>query len=155
MPKPSPQFTWTDGSPTKVVEPSGPKKILGWQALERPPFEYMNWLFYHISNWLLYFESVTDLRPLTVQAVASSYSPTTADHVILFDATTGNKTVNLPAAASSVGLKLVIKKVDGTANTVTIDGNASETIDGQLTYPLEVQFESVEIVCGNGGWNIV
>lgn len=60
LPKPSSHLSWTDGSPTKVVEPSAPKKLLGWVALERPPFEMINWLFYQAGNWIEYLESVTD-----------------------------------------------------------------------------------------------
>lgn len=60
LPKPSSHLDWTDGSPSKQVEPSGSKKLLGWVALERPPFEYMNYLFWEQDNWNKYFESVTD-----------------------------------------------------------------------------------------------
>lgn len=60
LPKPSNHLTWTDGDAAKVVEPSAPKKLLGWVALERPPFEYMNWLFFRADEWLQYLESVTD-----------------------------------------------------------------------------------------------
>lgn len=60
LPKPSSHLDWTDGSPSKQVEPSGAKKLLGWVALERPPFEYMNYLFWEQDNWNKYFESVTD-----------------------------------------------------------------------------------------------
>lgn len=60
LPKPSNHLTWTDGDSAKVVEPSAPKKLLGWVALERPPFEYFNWLFFRTDEWLQYLESVTD-----------------------------------------------------------------------------------------------
>lgn len=51
---------WTDGAPSKVVEPGAPKKLLGWVALERPPFEFMNFLFFNTDEWVKYLESVTD-----------------------------------------------------------------------------------------------
>ena len=55
----------------------------------------------------------------------------------------------------SAGPNLSAIDDNGTANTVTIDGNASEAIDGALTYVLTQQYESVSIVCGNGGWHII
>lgn len=51
---------WTDGNPSKVVEPGAAKKLLGWVALERPPFEFMNFLFFNTDEWVKYFEIVTD-----------------------------------------------------------------------------------------------
>ena len=60
LPKPSVHIDWTDGDAAKQVEPSSSKKLLGWVALERPPFEYINWLFYTVDLWNKYHESVTD-----------------------------------------------------------------------------------------------
>ena len=60
LPKPSTNIDWTDGAPSKVVEPSAAKKLLGWVALERPPFEYMNFLFFNTDEWIKYLESITD-----------------------------------------------------------------------------------------------
>lgn len=59
--KPTDHIDWTDGStPTKVVEPSVGKKLLGWIAGERPAFQFMNWLFWQTDNWDKYEETVTD-----------------------------------------------------------------------------------------------
>lgn len=60
LPKPSTNMDWTDGDAAKQVEPSAGKKLLGWVALERPPFEYMNFLFYNTDLWVKYLESITD-----------------------------------------------------------------------------------------------
>lgn len=60
LPKPSSHLDWTDGAVSKVVEPSAGKKLLGWTALERPPFEYMNFLFFRQDEWNKYTESITD-----------------------------------------------------------------------------------------------
>lgn len=61
LPKPSSHLNWTDGAPAKVTEPTVGKKLLGWIASERPPFQFMNWLFFRTDEWLKYFESVTDV----------------------------------------------------------------------------------------------
>jgi len=61
LPKPSTHLDWTDGNPSKVTEPTSGKKLLGWIASERPPFQFMNWLFFRADEWFKYFESVTDV----------------------------------------------------------------------------------------------
>lgn len=58
--KPTTKTDWTLGEPAKVVEPSAGKKLLGWVALERPPFEFMNFLFFNTDEWVKYLESITD-----------------------------------------------------------------------------------------------
>jgi hypothetical protein len=61
-------------------------------------------------------------------------------------------TVNLPAVASNDGLELVFKLL-GTG-TATLDGNASETIDGATTFALSLQNSSVTITATSSGWRI-
>jgi hypothetical protein len=85
----------------------------------------------------------------------ATYTATASDDVILCNANGGAFTINLPAAASSSGLHLVIKKTDSSFNAVTIDGNASETIDGVTTKKLSTQYESMEIVCDGSNWHII
>lgn len=67
-----------------------------------------------------------------------------------------NITLTLPAAASALaGLTYTIKKTGNNANTVIIDGNASETIDGATTLVLYVLYDCVTIVCDGINWVIV
>ena len=54
MAQPTSHLEWTDGDPSKVVEPSAGKKLAGWQALEKPPAEFFNWLFYTTDLWNKY-----------------------------------------------------------------------------------------------------
>jgi hypothetical protein len=58
----------------------------------------------------------------------------------------------LPAVASNDGLELVFKLL-GTG-TATLDGNASETIDGATTFALSLQNSSVTITATSSGWRI-
>lgn len=51
---------WTDGNVLKVTEPSSGKKTAGWQSAEKPAFQYLNWLFYRATSWLVYLEDKTD-----------------------------------------------------------------------------------------------
>jgi len=89
---------------------------------------------------------------LTVTTKTDNYTALISDDVILMNNTT-NKTVTLPAASGNTGLTFEIVKIDGTSGiSVTIDGNASETIDGALTIDLDRQFQSVRIVSDGSNW---
>ena len=60
---------------------------------------------------------------------------TTADYVVLVDATAGAITITFPTAASSSGKGWVIKKIAG-ANSVILDADGVELIDFAQTYTL-------------------
>ena len=86
--------------------------------------------------------------PLTISAPASSVVKA---RYYLNNSTTA-VTVNLPAVASCDGLEIVIKLL-GTG-TATIDANASETIDGALTFALTLQNSSINLIATSAGWRI-
>ena len=76
--------------------------------------------------------------------------------LILLDATSNAITVNLLAAATAGdGFKISFKKTDSSSNAITIDGNASETIDGETTFELARQYDYVSIVCDGSNWFII
>lgn len=93
----------------------------------------------------------------------TNYTATGDETVILCDPTAGGAsfTITLPAASTMTGKELTIVKIDaGITYTVTIDGNASETIipsvqSSQLTYILFTQYESVTIKCNGTSWYVV
>ena len=68
----------------------------------------------------------------------SPYTLTATNKVIRADATSGNLTLNLPASSGLGGTVYTIKRIDAlsSTNTVTIDANSTETIDGLLTWKL-------------------
>lgn len=75
--------------------------------------------------------------------------------IVVWDASAGNKTVRLPVAASSANYRIEVKKTDASANTITIDPNLSETIEGGTTAILTTQYESITFVCDGTEWWIV
>ena len=75
--------------------------------------------------------------------------------IVLMDGSVSSRTVTLPAVADSTGKVYVIKKVDSSSGTITIDGNGSETIDGATTKILAAQYDSVTIVCDGTEWHII
>lgn len=86
---------------------------------------------------------------------SAAYTATPADDVLLVDASGAARTITLPAVASSANMSLTVKKIDTSANTVTVDANASELIDGALTVVLPNQWDGITIVCDGAAWYIV
>ena len=60
-----------------------------------------------------------------------------------------------PAAALVKWIVYTIKKIDASANTVTIDADAGELIDGVLTQVLTTQWQAVRIQSDGTGWIII
>lgn len=92
---------------------------------------------------------------LAIATIAASTTLTTSQTVILCDASGGAIVVTLPAASANTGRRYFIKKIDSSANTVTIDGNANETIDGELTSELRSQYDTITIVSDGSNWHIL
>lgn len=93
----------------------------------------------------------SDLKMTTTEK-SGDYTLTSTDSFMLGDATSGGITFTLPAIADNVGRVYHIKKKDITGNTVTVDGNGSETIDDGLTAVLTMQYESISIANDGTEW---
>ena len=85
----------------------------------------------------------------------TSYSITTSEVVIYVDTTNGNIKVTLPAVANLAGKFYYIKKVDSSNNAVTVDGNGSETIDGEEELVINRQYAYILIHCDGSEWFIL
>lgn len=106
-----------------------------------------------------FFRNLTTSSVATlVVTVTTTYTVTANDHTILANAAGGAFDVDLPTAVGNSGRILVIKKIDATANTVSIDPNGTEHIDGNgagNALPLSVQYESVMIQSDGTKWHIL
>ncbi len=91
-----------------------------------------------------------------VTSQSTTYSAVAGDEVILMDASGGVRDVDLPAVASSTHMSIVVVKTDSSTNAVTLDPNASETINGASGgLVLSQQYESVRIVCDGSEWFVI
>jgi hypothetical protein len=79
---------------------------------------------------------------------------TTGGIVILCDCTAASITINLPPAVANTAL-FRVKKIDATANTVTIDPSGAQTIDGGATAVITTRYESIDLASDNANWNIL
>lgn len=88
--------------------------------------------------------------------VSSDHAITAIDHIELVDASDGDVTITLPPIASTqAGRQLRFKKTDATTNRVIVDGNASETIDGELTKSLLVENQGMMIISDGAEWKML
>lgn len=76
--------------------------------------------------------------------------------MLFVDATAGNVTVNLPSPGTLGNLR-IIKKIDPTANTVTIVPNGAATIDGAANKVISTQYTALILAsqAGGGNWFII
>jgi len=72
---------------------------------------------------------------------------------VLCDCTSGNITISLPTAVGNQAA-FNIKKIDSSSNTVTIDPNSSETIDGAATVTIYDDDDFVQVQSDNSNWVI-
>jgi formylmethanofuran:tetrahydromethanopterin formyltransferase len=92
-----------------------------------------------------------EIPPTGARLVTASDTITTDDYVIIADATAGAIVLTLPNAAT--GGEHVVKKIDGSANTVTVDGLGGQQINGAPTYVLTAINETVRVVAdGSLDW---
>jgi hypothetical protein len=88
-----------------------------------------------------------------VQTKTTTYTALVSDGMI--NCSGSAFTVTLFAASGNAGKVLTITKTDSSlTNIITIDANASETINGSLTTTLNTQYESVTLYCDGSNWFI-
>jgi hypothetical protein len=92
-----------------------------------------------LANWdvISRGESVQDITAST----AISAQPHTTKFLFV-DASAGAVIVTLPLAADSAQMRVYVKKMDSSANTVTVSRSAPNTIDGITSFVISNQYDS-------------
>lgn len=90
-----------------------------------------------------------------VSTIISNTTLTDLDSIVLVDATSGAKTITLPDAATATGKQLNIKKIDASANAVTITPAGSQKIDGSSSYSLATQNKYACVVSDGSNWHVI
>jgi len=147
MAKPSSHLEWTVGNPdfaTVTQEPTGPKKQTGWLPSEKPPREFMNWLFWRQDEWNKYFEFATDVLGLagdlfvgsgtgqyaTLQLAHNAAVPGT--RIIVCENATINSTITLSTGQLEVIFKPGVVYTAGSAvSAVDISGSEITVRNGR------------------------
>lgn len=88
---------------------------------------------------------------LNVRTITASGTANATDYLILVDATAGAVVVTLPAL--SAGRAISVKKIDASANAVSIASAA--LIDGAASQPITPQYACLDVMCDGTTWWIV
>lgn len=122
--------------------------------------------FYGLVIEPVSFNGIATASPINTWDIVGSFGAnigsTSADitldstyYTIKVDATVANRTITLPAASGCTRRIYCIIKSDVSANTVTIDGNASETISGSTTKVISAQYAGYQIQSDGTNWFII
>lgn len=94
--------------------------------------------------------NVQDAFP--VKTVTSAYTVGAFDEVIVADATSAAFTVTLPTAVGRTR-RITVKRINSSANNVTVGTTSGQTIDGAATQSLASQWASITVVpTATGNW---
>lgn len=96
---------------------------------------------------------ITPGNTLSTSTKTSNYTVLTSDDALFGDTTGGGFTITLYAASGNAGKQIRIGNT-GTANSLTIDGNASETIGGISDKVLRAG-EFIILLCDGTNWQVV
>jgi len=104
--------------------------------------------------FFLFFYS--NLFAVSVITKTAAYTTEPNDQTIKADASGGGFTITLCVCSSSrTNLTQFFQKIDGTANTVVIDGNGSDTVNGTASFTLTSSRNSLRVRCdGANDWLI-
>lgn len=91
-----------------------------------------------------------------ISTKTSGYTAGTQDHTILCNTSAGPFNISLPNPSGATGRIYAIKKISSDANAVTlVTYYGSSTIDGQSTYTLANQYNSVIITTDGTSWFVI
>lgn len=90
--------------------------------------------------------------PVSPTSKTTTYTALTTDDTILADTSGGAWALTLYAASGNGGRRLKVVKTTSDTNALTIDANASETMDGKLTITLNRQYDNIALLCDGTNW---
>jgi hypothetical protein len=88
-----------------------------------------------------------------IKTITENYTPTRYDFYLLVDASGGAITITLPTAVT--GTTYIVKKIDSSSNTVTVNPPSSKTIDGDTSVDTTKQFTSFTLTTDSTNWFLV
>jgi hypothetical protein len=116
---------------------------------------------FHVENWNDNFDIIdTTMKThetafgYTVTSVMDNVTLTEANTILFADTINKNITVTLPTVVNNK-FKYFIRKVDASANTLTINTSNSEIIEGSTSYEFQYGDQSVSIVSDGSKWFII
>ena len=89
----------------------------------------------------------------TTITVTTDTTLTSTTRAVLANATSGNVTLTLPALLA--GDVFDLKRLDASANDVTVATPGAETIDGAATLSIPSQYLSFTLLCDGTNWYLI
>lgn len=102
--------------------------------------------------------SVSGSSLMSVTSKTANYTVSTGDGddvLVRTDCTSGAVTITLYTAVGNTGKMVSVKKIDSSANAVTIATTSSQTIDGSTTRTISSQYNSLTMVSNGTNWDII
>lgn len=84
------------------------------------------------------------LKKARVVTVSVDYEALEIDEIIWVDASAGDVTITLYPSATIQGQEFIVEKIDTTFNKVIVAGAGSDTVNGDPSFDLLLQYESVQ-----------
>jgi hypothetical protein len=97
------------------------------------------------------YQSHLDTTKLHNQIIAKQQQ----NNVNLIDASSSNQSITLPTAVGHLGYIYIIKKIDSSSHTVTINTTSSQTIDGYSSIEFSYQYQTYTVVSNGSNWFII
>lgn len=85
----------------------------------------------------------------------AAFTATMANSTLLGDATTAAFSFTLPTASTAIYKTFTFKKIDASANAVTIQASGAELIDGANTAPILSQYAAINVQSDGTSWWIL
>lgn len=114
-----------------------------------PTFEY------HAPSGKIRQSRALGHRTVAIAAADSPYTMDGLPEVLLINATAGNVTVTLPAAAyfgSGYGSRVIIRRTDTSTNTVTVQRAGSDTVNGATSITIAKNSGQTLVSNGSTAW---
>lgn len=143
---------------TVIINASGGALIDGGSQYNRLKQQYDEvTLLSDGTNWNVVAERVSELVTSTpIRTETAALFVVANAGTLLADATAAPQTARLGSPASTFGNEYTIKKIDATANTVTVQpGTPGPLIDGAPNYVLTTQYQSITVKSDGSNWWII
>jgi len=85
----------------------------------------------------------------------TAYTATANNETILANVSAGAFAITLPTAVGATGKTYCIKKIDSSANAVTVNTTSAQTIDGATSRLLTNQYDAIQVQGDGSNWFII
>jgi hypothetical protein len=104
------------------------------------------------SGWV----NISNKEVITV-ASTTTISPTQSSTLYLADSSSSSLTLTLSTSSLEVGKEVIIKDSTGSSsiNSITVNTEGSETIDGQASFTISSNYTSISIISDGSNWFII